>query len=81
MKQTLFFVSILFFGAIGFSSCSSCEEHASRLYDINVDLDGDGDVGDRGGEYNPSFKGKCVHVDNKIPWNECDRCGLHKVYW
>lgn len=28
-----------------------------------------------------SFNGKCSHVDNKIPWNECDKCGLHKVYW
>lgn len=68
-------------GSISFSSCSSCEENASRYYDINVDLDGDGDVGDRGGEYNPSFKGKCKHIDNKIPWNQCDKCGLHKVYW
>ena len=25
--------------------------------------------------------GKCYHVDKKIPWNECDKCGLHKVYW
>ena len=28
-----------------------------------------------------NFKGKCNHVDKKIPWNECDKCGLHKVYW
>ena len=30
---------------------------------------------------NISFKGKCNHVDKKIPWSECDKCGLHKVYW
>lgn len=28
-----------------------------------------------------NFKGKCIHVDKRIPWNECDKCKLHKVYW
>ena len=81
IAQVLIFISTFFIGGITVSSCSSCEENASRFYDINVDLDGDGDEGDRGGTYNPNFKGKCNHVDKHIPWNECDNCGLHKVYW
>lgn len=24
---------------------------------------------------------KCAHVDKHIPWGECDKCGLEKVYW
>lgn len=36
--------------------------------------------------YNPSgmptFKGsRHVHVDEHIPWNECDICKKHKLYW
>ena len=30
----------------------------------------------------PTFKGSGhVHVDKHIPWNECDICGKHKLYW
>jgi len=30
----------------------------------------------------PTFKGSGhVHVDEHIPWNECDICGKHKLYW
>ena len=81
IAQVLILASTCLIEGITFSSCSSCEENASRLYDINVDLDNDGDAGDRSGNYNPSFKGKCNHVDDHIPWNECDKCKLHKVYW
>lgn len=71
-----FFVSICCFLAVGaatisLSSCNSCtEEAASRLYDANWDLDGDGDYGDRSGTYNPSFQGRqsyaaeCSHHRN-----------------
>lgn len=49
----------IFAFTFGVSSCNSCtEEVASRLWDIDADLDGDGDSGDRSGKYNPSFKGK-----------------------
>lgn len=50
---------MLGFACLSLSSCNSCtEEAASRYFDVYWDLDGDGDYGDRGGEYNPSFKGK-----------------------
>ena len=30
----------------------------------------------------PIFKGRGhTHIDKKIPWNECDICSLHTVYW
>ena len=30
----------------------------------------------------PTFRGnRHVHIDEHIPWNECDICGKHKVYW
>ncbi len=51
------------------TSCNGCtEEAASRLYDVNLDLDDDGDYGDRSGETNVSFKNT-----NKGP---CRDCGL-----
>lgn len=30
-----------------------------------------------------TFKGakKHIHIDEHIPWNLCDVCGLHKVHW
>ena len=40
------------------------------------DINGDGQAGR---EIN--FRGGHVHVDDKLPWNECDICGKHKVYW
>lgn len=30
----------------------------------------------------PSFRGSShEHIDKHVPWNECDICGKHKVYW
>lgn len=69
------------------TSCDGCssnlEEFGSRSELFNADLDGDGDYGDRSGEYNnPSFKSSNhVHIDEHIPWNNCDICGKHKVDW
>lgn len=55
---------------IGFTSCSCTEEAASRLYNLNWDLDGDGDRGDRSGTYNPSFQGSPSRTGH------CRNCGL-----
>lgn len=49
-----------------FSACGSSNEEYNRNSEVG---------------YNPSFTGNHYHVDNHIPWNECDICGLHKVYW
>lgn len=60
MKKIVFILMSFSFVLVALSSCSCStgEEYASRLYDVNVDMDGDGDAGDRGGEYNNvSFKG------------------------
>jgi hypothetical protein len=84
MKKLIYLISIVIVAclfATSFSSCSGCESNASRYYDVNVDLDGDGDYGDRSGRKDPSFKGGHTHIDQHIPWNECDICGKHKVYW
>lgn len=67
-------VSLMFgFACLGLSSCNSCtEEAASRMYDVDWDLDNDGDYGDRSGTYNPSFKGRqhyyaeCSHCDCEL---------------
>ena len=62
----LFFISA--FIVVGLFSCSGCEEGLSKAGIMDVDLDGDGDYGDRGGEYNPSFKGTSYGACNS-------RCG------
>lgn len=65
------FVSALMSAAI-FESCSSCAEEAlSEVYDVNVDLDGDGDQGDRSGRDNSqevSFRG---YKSCNIPGHHC----------
>ena len=87
MKKLLLSIcSILAIGTISISltSCNGCTEEAvSKMYDVNVDLDDDGDYGDRSGQTNQrniNFKHH-THIDEHIPWNECDICGKHKVYW
>lgn len=57
MKKILAFVLVLGALVFGLTGCSGLESAASWAYDIHEDLDGDGDSGDRSGEYNPSFKG------------------------
>lgn len=72
MKKLLLSICcILAMGAISISlnSCNGCTEEAvSRMYDVDVDLDDDGDYGDRSGETNnrntsfkgtPAYKAKC----------------------
>lgn len=81
MKKFLYALCIAVISISLLTACSGTESFMSRAYDAEWDLDGDGDYGDRSGENNVSFKGRCNHVDNHIPWNECDKCGLHKVYW
>ena len=60
--------------------------------DGHCDLDGSDDSPawlSGGYEANPysnsshlSFHGSGhIHIDEKNPWNNCDICGLHKVYW
>ena len=73
-KMRKIFFSVCCFVAVGIRSlslvsCNSCtEEAASRLYDANWDLDGDGDYGDRSGSYNPSFQGRDPY------YAECSHC-------
>lgn len=81
MKKFLYALCVTAIAISLLTACSGTESFMSRAYDAEWDLDGDGDSGDRSGENNVSFKGKCNHVDNHIPWKECDKCGLHKVYW
>lgn len=50
---------------------STTEEAASWLYDANVDLDNDGDSGDRSGEYNPSFRGSSNRKSCNIRSHKC----------
>ena len=87
MKKLLLSIcSILAIGTISISltSCNGCTEEAvSKMYDVDVDLDDDGDYGDRSGQTNQrniNFM-QHTHIDEHIPWNECDICGKHKVYW
>ena len=88
MKKLIYLISIVIVAclfATSFSSCSGCESNASRYYDVNVDLDGDGDYGDRSGRKDPSFKGssrgscnlpshKCSGGIDRNGDNYCDRC-------
>lgn len=87
MKKIVFILMSFSFVLVALSSCSCStgEEYASRLYDVNVDMDGDGDAGDRGGEYNNvSFKGgERVTLTNK-PCDVCDctvYTGWYKGYY
>ncbi len=75
MKK-LVFAFVLTLAIVGFSSSSFCEEVISRLHNKNVKVESS----DCCGEHHSS-KGKCIHIDKHIPWNLCDKCGLHKVYW
>lgn len=63
---------------ISLSSCSSekAEQTISDMGYGDWDINGDGQAGR---EIN--FRGGHVHVDDKLPWNECDICSKHKVYW
>lgn len=81
MKKYFIFVSApivkiglyVFLGScliLGASSCSCTEDAISELYDVRVDLDGDGDRGDRSGQYNPSFTGSPSRTGH------CRDCGL-----
>lgn len=83
MKK-LFLVLVFLSSIFLFQSCSSCERNLNRLYDVNVDLDNDGDRGDLSGDYNPSFKGRgnscnkpSHHCKGEIDLNRdnyCDNC-------
>lgn len=71
MKKQNLFISFLFLISLSvtlFTSCMGCaEEGVSRMYDVNVDLDGDGDSGDRSGKTNSdvSFRSKIHKSCNK----------------
>lgn len=97
MKKIVFILMSFSFVLVALSSCSCStgEEYASRLYDVNVDMDGDGDAGDRGGEYNNvSFKGKKCRgtvgcdcsgfkpITDGDVWQEayCKKCGHERRY-
>lgn len=78
-KTILLGISLMLLAGLSLSSCDSCGRTERFIDDAGYgswDIDGDGEAGR---EIN--FKGKCNHVDDHIPWKECDKCGLHKVYW
>lgn len=65
--------------SLGLSSCRDGKMNNATVLAANMTVK---QIAEHSGtKSNLSFKGKCYHVDKKIPWNECDKCGLHKVYW
>ena len=96
MKKLLLSIcSILAIGTISISltSCNGCTEEAvSRMYDVDVDLDDDGDYGDRSGQTdqrNVNFRstGDVKYGDKSVPHmytpyehipNKCRLCGFSK---
>ncbi|MGM9828986.1 MAG: hypothetical protein ACI30C_02995 [Muribaculaceae bacterium] len=91
MKNLLLSIcSILAIGTISISltSCNGCTEEAvSRMYDVDVDLDDDGDYGDRSGQTNVNFRqtGDVKHGDKSVPHtftpyehipDKCKLCGF-----
>lgn len=67
----------------GYSYCSYCDGTGYDSYILGGIISeectacfGSGYI-----QNSPSFKSSHAHIDEKIPWNECDICGLHKVYW
>lgn len=94
MKKLLLSICcILAMGAISISlsSCNGCTEEAvSRMYDVDVDLDDDGDCGDRSGQTNVSFgsKGDVKYGDKSVPHmfdpydnipDQCKLCGFSEA--
>lgn len=93
MKKIVYLLGFLILttSVITLTSCSWAERALSKAYYIDVDLDDDGDYGDRGGEYNPSFRGgsykscnirkhKCSRGVDRNSDGWCDNCEDNGYY-
>lgn len=95
MKKIIMLVAVFTF-AISLTSCSWGEEVLVKFLDISVDLDDDGDEGDRSGEfnYNVTFRGSgpkvqsschisghnCAYGIDKNNDGWCDNCYANGHY-